>query len=1223
MRDGLKAKYSTLRNISHVLSSHEMHVENGAIKVEILDRINADKELQTTAALPSDQSIDIEKIFDGVEDKPCKKVVLYGKPGVGKSTLCQLLSVKWQEDKLWEERFDNVVWISLKELDDDKEEINVFSYIASTVIKHCLLEANLDRYSIEELSSYISDPKNRSRMLFILDGYDEVAERMSVNIRQMLSFLIEDPNCWLLLTSRPITIELKGRRPAFDRVLENVGFTKEGVKQYIESYHEADASGLMQLFHTKKAVSDIAHVPLLLELVCNMYIENPEAAHTFSLSEMYSQLSKLMFAYYNKRQQTKLTAGQEEILVSLLEDIAIRAMADKTSHIHPNLIMHLIKPYQKEWDGASLYRVLLDLGLIKAVRKTQSDLCNPVYFIHHTLQEYFAASKLAKGFVSCDGSKELKDAERFLQQHRYTEYYREVWIHVVNIIYLECKEEGNYMMLARFWDYFENGSKDILGMTHEQLKASLLGSLSISGDAPKALQIIRNKLIDNNALIQIMLETIKQDEDFIEVIRSIDGLVELQDASHQVEKAISTACKKSSYDVVRIFAEEALLRLGVDVNTADLQIMKVIDGITDPERFIEKKDLDQYRIKSYAREEYAIRALARCKTPIAGAVEKLKNIYKTLANYTEDLNDHFAQNFGEFKEVSHILKLTIMETVVALTQGKDLDLVMECYSYLKHDNAKVQSFACEAFGRLSTHKLIYQTLDDAYSDVLQHQRIEIDHIFILLAEHKLYTIEHKRSTVNRGLWGYAVMPGVALSLLGGSILSLPTILLGSWLGTVVLASPILKRIPTEVQGLALLFSAIPSISLMEHIKESKYIENTTESIYNNIHSYIGSWYAQQEAHEILDEILHKNPRDLLQQVAAFVESDGQKVASWVTQGALDLPLAIELFSYYCSATRYNPGIWLAPMHNIMFVCKNPKALLLLVNNYIEYQGRPITHNGNQTQHVLKALKQGFINGKMPTTLLDHYISGRRMFVSTEEERIAIARRYKSARKLALTDLHKAAAAGNLGEVKRLVEEGEIDINDFNNDNWETPLILAIRGRHWDIVHYLVEQGADVNFGFATELAAFEGANYGLIEFMFAHIAKVDDKLLRTALMRAVEDYKLQNNPQAGDAVIKRLITALAGSTITMIKYSEEADRYRMMASNASMMRRETGWKIEVKGTDEKRVLGFKLRMYMGLYIQLSVDTRAQLFNTDKFANRSIEEDLERLYTEVRARIYHI
>ncbi|OEY86896.1 hypothetical protein BIY23_00070 [Wolbachia pipientis] len=60
-----------------------------------------------------------------------------------------------------------------------------------------------------------------------------------------------------------------------------------------------------------------------------------------------------------------------------------------------------------------------------------------------------------------------------------------------------------------------------------------------------------------------------------------------------------------------------------------------------------------------------------------------------------------------------------------------------------------------------------------------------------------------------------------------------------------------------------------------------------------------------------------------------------------------------------------------------------------------------------------------------------------------------------------TALHIASATGNLPIVKLLIKEGKADINVQNNYK-DTPLILAIQNKHFDVAQHLVKKDADIN-----------------------------------------------------------------------------------------------------------------------------------------------------------------
>ncbi len=74
-------------------------------------------------------------------------------------------------------------------------------------------------------------------------------------------------------------------------------------------------------------------------------------------------------------------------------------------------------------------------------------------------------------------------------------------------------------------------------------------------------------------------------------------------------------------------------------------------------------------------------------------------------------------------------------------------------------------------------------------------------------------------------------------------------------------------------------------------------------------------------------------------------------------------------------------------------------------------------------------------------------------------------------------LHFAAADGDLDRVKALVAEGQ-DVNRFDADTSLTPLHHAVRGEHFAVASFLLQNGADIN--------AHDEANIG--ETPLAHVA---------------------------------------------------------------------------------------------------------------------------------------
>ena len=110
-----------------------------------------------------------------------------------------------------------------------------------------------------------------------------------------------------------------------------------------------------------------------------------------------------------------------------------------------------------------------------------------------------------------------------------------------------------------------------------------------------------------------------------------------------------------------------------------------------------------------------------------------------------------------------------------------------------------------------------------------------------------------------------------------------------------------------------------------------------------------------------------------------------------------------------------------------------------------------------------------------------------------------------------TLLHFAARAGSRELVEWLVKEKKIDVNaETNYAPYETlnlcPIHEAAAGKHWDIVRWLIEQGADVNADsgwvykdFQVILTAIMHGDLEMTQWLLCHGAKQSkDKLLKFA-----------------------------------------------------------------------------------------------------------------------------
>ena len=233
--------------------------------------------------LGSKYSVEIEGIF-GSEAKG--KVLILGKAGVGKTTLMHYISYKWAKGELWSNNFEYVFRIRLKDLNSEWEGYYKKKYYKGDLEEKfhgekdlftCFLHNSLGSkakqiISLESLRSIVESESNKSKILFLIDGYDEITQLLGdekgKNAQSIIDELKTYPN--LIMTSRPNSVPKKLENE-FKSVIENIGLDIEGISQYVKNFfkNNQDAEiALIQFLEGNRSIKDICTVPINTMMIC-------------------------------------------------------------------------------------------------------------------------------------------------------------------------------------------------------------------------------------------------------------------------------------------------------------------------------------------------------------------------------------------------------------------------------------------------------------------------------------------------------------------------------------------------------------------------------------------------------------------------------------------------------------------------------------------------------------------------------------------------------------------------------------------------------------------------------------------------------------------------------------------------------------------------------------------------------------------------------------------
>src|SRR5580658_2799812 len=125
-------------------------------------------------------------------------------------------------------------------------------------------------------------------------------------------------------------------------------------------------------------------------------------------------------------------------------------------------------------------------------------------------------------------------------------------------------------------------------------------------------------------------------------------------------------------------------------------------------------------------------------------------------------------------------------------------------------------------------------------------------------------------------------------------------------------------------------------------------------------------------------------------------------------------------------------------------------------------------------------------------------------------------------------IHVAAKAGNLSEVKRLLDSKEASIEDRDTKLGPTALIVAAQNGHLEIVKELLNRGANIeakeNYGFTALLRAARGDYTEILIELLNRGANIEDKdkygytAINPRTVKAIREWSIENqvkdpNPQ--------------------------------------------------------------------------------------------------------------
>ena len=317
---------------------------------------------------------DSSEVFEGDEDHPIRRrILVYGRPGIGKSTFTQKVAVDWANGrKKILEKFNLLLLIRLRDVCGISD--------LCTMLKTAELLSADDPMAVNNLYEYVR--QNQEKVLLILDGYDEYSGGKSSLIHQIWrGSQLRD--CCVMITTRPVK-EDELRVPSHAQFELNGFDSWEQKKQFANKIlpDEEDVEGLLEYLR-KHDLEEMAEIPLLLLMLCLLWKKKKPQLPT-SRAEIYVEFIQTLLDHMaikdsdNVATDKSIDEYQEEL--SKIGKLAFDALLEDCLHFNFS-----------KFPKGDLFEKLIHVGFFQVSKLSALNREKIVYFLHKSVQEFLAA----------------------------------------------------------------------------------------------------------------------------------------------------------------------------------------------------------------------------------------------------------------------------------------------------------------------------------------------------------------------------------------------------------------------------------------------------------------------------------------------------------------------------------------------------------------------------------------------------------------------------------------------------------------------------------------------------------------------------------------------------------------------------------------------------------------------------------------------------------------